>query len=125
MKVLNKLEFIDNAENATEALYEDIKAVAGKWYIPVLGELVVNPILGCTTALIGVAHMMAGIALTIFGGCYCIFNPKDGKNLMSIGAVVLLCGFLLGVATGLLLATPVLGAIVLEKTGREKSTLAP
>ncbi len=105
-------ENLREAEYTTENLYNNIQATAHKLYIPGLSELVVNPILGSSMALIGIAHMTAGIALAILGSCCYIFNQHCGATIGWMGFDYLLSGFLLGVATGLLLATPIMGTTI-------------
>ncbi len=102
-------ENLREAGNKTENLYDNMLVIARKWYAPGLGELVVNPILGGSMALIGVAHMTAGIALTILGSCCYLFDRTCGRVIIKGGINALAGGFLLGVAMGLILATPITG----------------
>jgi hypothetical protein len=105
-------ENLREAEYKTEHLYNNIQAIAHKWYVPGLGELVVNPILGGSMALIGVAHMTAGIALAILGSCCYIFDRHCGATIGWMGFGYFFGGLLLGVVAGLVLATPILGTVM-------------
>jgi hypothetical protein len=114
LNTINSLN-IRELNRAPNYCYAQIRDIAKKIYIPILSELIVHPLLGSAQVLVGVTEMIGGIALAIFGALECIFNQEQGTTMIWLGVSVFAHGGLIGVMTGLAIATPILGTILIRR----------